>query len=108
LRTNLTLSYYLRTPHKTLFSFCQILENEKLLLVLLDQNNVYIYLERLPTIDMAIQRDRPVKCLDRKSLGEDALFAFDETKRALAVCGSKKVPQYVTSGSKPPSLTIRH
>jgi|SRR5882757_4068914 len=101
LRANLTLSCYLPTPHKALFSFCQILENAKLLLVLLDHNKVYIYLDRLPTIDVVIQQSRPVKTLTRERLGEDFLFAFDEAKRALAVCASKEVPLYLSSGPKP-------
>ena len=42
---------------------------------------------------MAIKRERPIKRLNREKLGQDVLFAFDETKRALAVCASKKVPR---------------
>jgi len=82
-----------------LFSFCQILEKEKILVVLRDQNKVYIYLERLSTIGMDIQRNTPVKSLQR--LGEDVLFAFDETTRALAVCASKKVISLLRSQLKP-------
>ncbi|KAI0253468.1 hypothetical protein BJV78DRAFT_1153084 [Lactifluus subvellereus] len=66
-------------------SFTQILENEKLLLVLYDQDRVSIYLERLTAMNMAIQRDRSVKSLSREKLGEDILFAFDEMKRALVL-----------------------
>lgn len=74
-------------------SFCQILENEKLLLILVDGDNVFIYLDRLPAISTTIGRMRPVKRLNLEKLGQDVLFAFDETKRALAVCASKKVPR---------------
>lgn len=82
----------LTTPHKTLLSFCQILENEKLLLVLIDRDRVSIYLDRLAAIDMAIRRNRPIKAFNREKLGQDVLFAFDESKRVLAVCSSTKVP----------------
>jgi hypothetical protein len=74
-------------------SFCQLLENEKLLLILTDRDGVSIYLDRLPAISTAIQRDLPIKRLNREKLGQDVLFAFDETKRALVVCASKKVPR---------------
>jgi hypothetical protein len=72
-------------------SFCQLLEGEKLLLILVDQVKVTIYLERLPAMDVAIQRRRPVKVLNREKLEQDVLFAFDETTRALAVCAPTKV-----------------
>jgi hypothetical protein len=54
---------------------------------------VFIYFDRLHAISVAIQRDRPIKRLNRERLGHDVLFAFDETKRALAACASKKVPR---------------
>src|SRR6266849_1774071 len=76
---------------RALCSFYQILENDKLLLVLLDRDKVSIYLDRLPEMDIVIQRERPNKCLNREKLGEGALFAFDETKRALVVCAPTKV-----------------
>ena len=72
-------------------SFYQLLENEKILLVLLDRDRVAIYLDRLPTINAAIRRDRHIKSLSREKLGDDVLFAFDEGKRSLAVCASSKV-----------------
>jgi hypothetical protein len=75
-------------------SLYQILENERLLLVLLDQDRAVIYLERLLEMDVAIRRNRYAKCLSREKLGNDVLFAFDETKRALAVCSSTKVHDY--------------
>ncbi|KAH9047481.1 hypothetical protein EDB83DRAFT_2317547 [Lactarius deliciosus] len=72
-------------------NFCQVLENEKLLLILVDQVRVAIYLERFPAMDVAIERHRPVKVLSREKLEEDILFAFDETKRTLAVCAPTKL-----------------
>ena len=74
-----------------LFSFCQILKNEKLLLVLVDREWVFIYLEPLPEIDAAIRGSRPIKSFNREKLGQDFLFAYDEMKRTLAVCASKRV-----------------
>ncbi len=71
--------------------FYQILENGKLLLVLLDRERVSIYLDHLHAINTAIRRERTIKNLNREKLGEDVLFAFDETQRSLAVCASTKV-----------------
>ena len=42
-------------------------------------------------MDMAIQRRRPVKVLNREKLEQHVLFAFDETTRMLAVCAPTKV-----------------
>lgn len=71
-------------------SFCRILENEKLLLVLVSRDNVSIFLDRFPAMEMAV-RGKPIKHLNREKLGDDVLFAFDETKRVLVVCASVKV-----------------
>jgi hypothetical protein len=42
-------------------------------------------------MDAAIQRNKPIKTLNRDKVGEDALFAYDEAKRMLTVCASAKV-----------------
>ena len=72
-------------------SFSQLLENEKLLLVLVNRDKFLVYLERLPELPGAIRRGKPIKTLDRDKLGQGVLFAYDETKRTLAVCASTKV-----------------
>jgi len=89
-----------------LSSFCQILENEKLLLVLINRDRVFIYLDRLPAISTTIRRREPIKRLNLEKLGQDVLFAFDETKRALAVCASKKVPQHLFNIVRTPFIGI--
>ena len=71
--------------------FHKLLENERLLLVLADYDSHVVYLERLCDMDAAIQRGKPVKALDRDEVGEDVLFAYDETQRLLSVCTSTKV-----------------
>jgi hypothetical protein len=77
-----------------LFSFHYLLENEKLLLVLVDREKVSIYLARPAALEAAI-RGNPLKTLNRDKLGlgrdSDVFFAFDEAKRMLAVCSSVKV-----------------
>ncbi|KAH9047121.1 hypothetical protein EDB84DRAFT_1462824 [Lactarius hengduanensis] len=88
---NNRLSSAFHLPIGVNVAFCQVLENEKLLLILVDQVRVAIYLERLPGMDMAIERHRPVKVLNREKLEQDILFAFDETKRTLAVCAPTKL-----------------
>ena len=75
-------------------SFYQLLENDKLLLVLADRDNFLVYLERLPAVDNAILRGKPIKIFHRDKLGRGVLFAFDETKRTLAVCAPTRVWHY--------------
>lgn len=58
---------------------------------MIDKVRVAIYLERLSAMDVAIARRRPVKVLNREKLEQDILFAYDETKRTLAVCAPNKV-----------------
>jgi hypothetical protein len=88
------MSWRCHVAHALSYQFCrfhQILENGKFLLVLFNQNRVSIYLEHFHAMNMAIWQDRPIKSLNREKLGKDVLFAFDETKRSLAVCASTKV-----------------
>ena len=75
----------------TFDSFHRLLENEKLLLVLVDQDRYLIYLKDLSTIDATIQRGAAIKALHRGRVGENALFAYDEAKRVLTVYASAKV-----------------
>ncbi|KAI0250874.1 hypothetical protein BJV78DRAFT_526274 [Lactifluus subvellereus] len=74
--------------------FSQLLENERLLLVLADRDKHSVYLERLSEIDAVIQRARPIKLLHHNKVGEHVLFAFDEAKRMLAVCAPTKLHIY--------------
>jgi hypothetical protein len=68
-----------------------LLENERILLVLADQDKYSIYLEHLPAMDAAIQRGKAIKTLNRGKVGEGVLFTYDEVKRMLAMCVSAKV-----------------
>ena len=79
-----SVSYYF-------FSYYRLLENEKFLIVLSNRDAFFVFLERLPVLDMAIQHGKSIKSLNRDKLGQDVLFSFDESKRVLAVCASTKV-----------------
>jgi len=78
---------YLSSP----FRFHHLLENGKLLLVLVDRDKFSIYLSR----PAAILNHHPLKTLNRDKLGlgrdSNVLLAFDEAKRILAVFSSAKV-----------------
>ncbi|KAH9164611.1 hypothetical protein EDB89DRAFT_2247116 [Lactarius sanguifluus] len=79
------------SPH---FSFHHLLENGKLLLVLVNRERFTVYLARPDAMHAAV-RGNPLKNLNRDKLGlggdSDILFAFDEAKRMLAVCSSVKL-----------------
>ncbi|KAF8490269.1 hypothetical protein F5888DRAFT_1910021, partial [Russula emetica] len=89
------LSSHFHLPTAMNIAFCQILENERLLLILVDRERIFIYLELLLAIDPAIRRNRPIKSLNRESIGQDILFAYEETKRTLAVCSSRRLQLHV-------------
>ncbi|KAF8267057.1 hypothetical protein EI94DRAFT_1731643 [Lactarius quietus] len=88
-RLSSSSSFRLSTSMKP--AFHQLLDNEKLLLVLASRDKFHVYLERLPVLDAAIQRNKPIKTLSRDKLGLGVFFAFDEAKRTLAVCASKRL-----------------
>ncbi|KAI9453845.1 hypothetical protein BJY52DRAFT_1225384 [Lactarius psammicola] len=89
--TQLSSRFYI--PIGLDIAFHHLLENEKLLLVLVDRERFSIYLARPAAMDAAV-RGNPLKTLNRDKLGlggdSGALFAFDEAKRMLAVCSSIK------------------
>ena len=42
-------------------------------------------------MDAAIEQGHAIKTLNRKKVGDDVLFAYDEAKRMLTMCASAKV-----------------
>ncbi|KIJ13989.1 hypothetical protein PAXINDRAFT_100354 [Paxillus involutus ATCC 200175] len=69
----------------------QLLEGEKLLLIVADRNgNLTVYLEGLAEVDGAIGRGRG-KALNREKIGQDFLLAYDESKRMLGVVSSDRL-----------------
>ena len=78
-------------------SFHRLLENERLLLVLADEDKHAVYLKRLAEMNATIQRAKPIKTFKRSRIGEDVLFAYDEAKRKLVVYASAKVCLFLFS-----------
>ncbi|KAF9231528.1 hypothetical protein BU15DRAFT_34482, partial [Melanogaster broomeanus] len=72
-------------------SHAQLLEGEKLLMVVVDRGgNLLLFLEHLTGIENAIGRERG-KLLHRDKIGEKFLLAFDESKLMLSVVSCEKV-----------------
>ncbi|KAF8548833.1 hypothetical protein OG21DRAFT_1489038 [Imleria badia] len=73
----------------------QLLEGEKLLLVVTDRaGNLSVYLDRLESMDSAIAQGRR-KQLNREKVGQEFLLAYDESKKMLAVVSSHKLILHV-------------
>lgn len=90
-------------------SHAQLLEHEKLLLVIDDQKgDIMIYLEPLEGIAGALEQRAFKKKVNRGKIGHTLLVAYDETKRTLALCGSNKVRSCtVKPGIDPGVITFR-
>ncbi|KAA1477855.1 hypothetical protein DENSPDRAFT_933970 [Dentipellis sp. KUC8613] len=81
-------------PTQRMIAHVQLLESDRLLLILVTEDGtgeVEIYLESSATVSGAIANRRYKKMFHVSKIGEDPLFAFDESKRILAVCGSIKL-----------------
>ena len=73
------------------FRHLQLLENEKILLIVDDQSgNILVYLDSQQTIGHAVSR-APRKNLHQSKIGKACIFAFDEARRMLAICETTKV-----------------
>ncbi|KAF8548149.1 hypothetical protein OG21DRAFT_1501183 [Imleria badia] len=69
----------------------QLLEGEKLLLVVADRaGNLGVYLDRLEAMDGAIAIGRGMR-LNRERIGQEFLLAYDESKMTLAVVSLDKL-----------------
>ena len=77
--------------HLTCSRHLQLLENDKLLLIVDDcSGNILIYLDSQQGMKAAVQQ-APRKCLRQSKIGETCMFTFDEARRALAACEYTKV-----------------
>jgi hypothetical protein len=80
------------TPQLRLYRYAHLLEGDRILLCLVDsQGNVVILLDRLNRIDVAIQSRSYAKFFHQDKIGQTCLFAYDESKRMLAVYASARV-----------------
>lgn len=61
------------------------------LLVLEQADGAMIYLESASTMDNAIRNKHPKKDFHYARVGSSLIFAYDETKRTLAVCNRTEV-----------------
>ncbi|KAI9462918.1 hypothetical protein BJY52DRAFT_1221931 [Lactarius psammicola] len=83
-------------PSETIVKYAHLLEGDRILLGLVDpQGNVMILLDRLIHIDSAIQSRSYAKFLHQDKIGETCLFAFDESKRMLAVYASTRMQLHI-------------
>jgi len=71
--------------------YLQLLENDKLLLIVDDHSgSILVYLDSQQGMNAAVQRP-PRKHLHRSKIGETCIFTFDEVRRTLAICETTKV-----------------
>jgi hypothetical protein len=84
-------SYSFQLPLGFLISHSQLLEGDRLLLVLIDRNaNLHLYLDHLNNIENSIGRERG-KMLHRDKIGDEFVLAFDELQAMLALISSEKL-----------------
>jgi len=84
-------SYTFQLPVGFSISHSQLLEGDRLLLVLIDRNaNLHLHLDRLNNIENSIGRERG-KMLHRNKIGDEFLLAFDESQAMLAVISCDKL-----------------
>ena len=73
------------------FRHIQLLENNKILLIVDDHNDgILVYLDSQQSMGTAVSKP-PRKSLHRSKIGEACKFAFDEVRRTLAICETVKV-----------------
>ncbi|KAF8124364.1 hypothetical protein EV363DRAFT_1227517 [Boletus edulis] len=84
-------SYTFQLPLGFSVSHSQLLEGDKLFLVLIDRNaNLLLHLDHLNNIENSIGRERG-KMLHRDKIGDEFLLAFDESQAMLALISCDKL-----------------
>ena len=72
--------------------YAHLLEDDRIILCLVDSlGNIVIFLDRLSRIDVAIQSQSYAKFIHQDKIGQPSLFAYDESKRMLAIYAPVKV-----------------
>ncbi|KAH9021925.1 hypothetical protein EDB84DRAFT_517274 [Lactarius hengduanensis] len=90
------LTHSFRVSSSTIIKYAHLLEEGRILLGLVDPHgDIVIYVESLSHIDAAIQRRSFAGRFHRDKIGENCLFAFDESKRMLAVYSSAKMQLHI-------------
>ncbi|KAG8215118.1 hypothetical protein J3R82DRAFT_8569 [Butyriboletus roseoflavus] len=88
-------SYSFQLPVGFSVSHSQLLEGDRLLLLLIDRNaNLHLYLDHLNNIENSIRGERG-KTLHRDKIGEEFLLAFDESQAILALISCEKLQLHV-------------
>ena len=99
--THTTFAYLCTIPYckHSIFAFAyltpfrhlQLLENDKVLLIVDDNSGgILLYLDSQQSISAAVFRS-PWKTLHRSKVGEACIFSYDEARRTLVVCETIKV-----------------
>ncbi|KAF8491332.1 hypothetical protein F5888DRAFT_1057818 [Russula emetica] len=93
---NYRLSQSFRASSDTVVKYAHLLEGDRILVGLVDfQGNVMIFLDKLSRIDAAIKSKSPAKFFHQDKIGQTCLFAFDESKRMLAVYASARMQLHI-------------
>jgi hypothetical protein len=90
-RNGVSLRLFRANAHTEWFPlrFIQIIDGDMCLLILDNRRGkLYVFLEDITTLNMALERGKYKKLLHRDKLGQTCVMAYDETKRMLAVCGT--------------------
>ncbi|KAF8549818.1 hypothetical protein OG21DRAFT_542691 [Imleria badia] len=88
-------SYSFQLPLGFSVSHSQLLEGDRLFLVLIDRNsNLHLHLDHLNNIENSVGRERG-KLLNRDKIGDEFLLAFDESQAMLALISSEKLQLHV-------------
>jgi len=90
------LSPSFRVFADTIIKYAHLLEGDRILVGLVDsQGNVMIYLDKLSHINAAIKNKLHAKVFHEDKIGQTCLFAFDESKRMLAVYASSRMQLHI-------------
>ncbi|KAF8488922.1 hypothetical protein F5888DRAFT_1622603, partial [Russula emetica] len=87
---NYRLSQSFRASSDTVVKYAHLLEGRILVGLVDSQGNIMIFLDKLSRIDSAIKSKSHAKFFHRDKIGQTCLFAFDESKRMLAVYASAR------------------
>ncbi|KAI9455148.1 hypothetical protein BJY52DRAFT_1427134 [Lactarius psammicola] len=85
-----------RVSSSTIVKYAHLLEGGRILLCVVDPHgNMVIYVESLSRVDAAIQKRSFAMQFHRDKIGKSCLFAFDESKRMLAVYSSARMQLHI-------------
>lgn len=87
-----------------IYRFIRLVAKDSCLVIIQTNEHLKVYLDQINTLGSGIEADRPKKQILISRIGEDCVFALDETRRLLAILTCHSVSYQNAAGLLAPHV----